>query len=304
MFADSAWVPGSGLPGLAKRAPTYNPLKGFRMPIATMRQLLEAGIHFGHQTRRWHPKMQRYIHGQRNGIYIIDLQHTLRQLYKAYALVRDTSAAGGTVLFVGTKKQAQEAVAEQAQRCGQYYVNNRWLGGTLTNFRTVREGCLEYTRLLGLEQSGGIDKFGKKEGIILRKRRAKLEKNLSGIATMQAVPSVLFVIDTKREHIAVREAKRLGIPCIGIVDTNADPDDVDIPIPGNDDAIRAVQLYTQVLADAVLEGKLRYEKVKADDGDRGGRVSQRADAEQDVSESATAEVTSEAEGEVVTAAAE
>lgn len=276
------------------------------MPIATMRQLLEAGIHFGHQTRRWHPKMQRYIHGQRNGIYIIDLQHTLRQLYKAYALVRDTAAEGGTVLFVGTKKQAQEAVAEHANRCGQYYVNNRWLGGTLTNFRTVREGCLEYTRLTSLEQTGGIDKFGKKEGIILRKRRAKLEKNLLGIANMPQVPSVLFVIDTKREHIAVKEAKRLGIPCIGIVDTNADPDEVDVPIPGNDDAIRAVQLYTQVLADAVIEGKLRHEKVKADDGERARRGNQRVEAEQDVSETATAEVAAEAaaetEGEVVAAA--
>lgn len=235
------------------------------MPIATMKQLLEAGIHFGHQTRRWHPKMQRYIHGQRNGIYIIDLQHTLRQLYRAYALVRDTTAQGGTVLFVGTKKQAQEAVQDHAKRCDQYFVTNRWLGGTLTNFRTLREGCLEYTRLLDLEATGRIDKFGKKEGIILRKRRAKLEKNLSGIATMQGTPDILFVIDTKREHIAVKEAKRLGIPCIGIVDTNCDPDEVDVPIPGNDDAIRAVQLYCQVLADAVIEGKMRYEKVKADE---------------------------------------
>ena len=266
------------------------------MPIATMRQLLEAGIHFGHQTRRWHPKMKRYIHGQRNGIYIIDLQHTLRQLYKAYALVRDTTAAGGTVLFVGTKKQAQDAVADHAKRCGMYYVNNRWLGGTLTNFRTVREGCLEYTRLLNLEATGGIDKFGKKEGIILRKRRAKLEKNLSGIATMPQAPDVLFVIDTKREHIAVKEAKRLGIPCIGIVDTNCDPDEVDVPIPGNDDAIRAVQLYTQVLADAVIEGRLRFEKVKSDEGARS--TSKRVDAEQDVSAEATAEVTTEIEAEV------
>lgn len=276
------------------------------MPVATMRQLLEAGIHFGHQTRRWHPKMQRYIHGQRNGIYIIDLQHTLRQLYKAYALVRDTAAAGGNVLFVGTKKQAQEAVQEHATRCGQYYVTNRWLGGTLTNFRTVREGCLEYTRLIDLEQTGRIDKFGKKEGIRLRKRRAKLEKNLSGIATMQGTPDVLFVIDTKREHIAVREAARLGIPCIGIVDTNCDPDEVNVPIPGNDDAIRAVQLYCQVLADAVLEGRMRYEKVKADE-DREQRARRAAAAKPDVeavaapAEEAAVEAAAPAEAEAVAA---
>ncbi len=275
------------------------------MPIATMRQLLEAGIHFGHQTRRWHPKMKRYIHGQRNGIYIIDLQHTLRQLYKAYALVRDASSQGGTVLFVGTKKQAQDTVQEQAKRCGMYYVNNRWLGGTLTNFRTVREGCLEYTRLLDLEATGRIDKFGKKEGIILRKRRAKLEKNLCGIATMPSTPSVLFVIDTKREHIAVREAKRLGIPCIGIVDTNCDPDEVDVPIPGNDDAIRAVQLYSQIIADAVLEGKLRYEKVKADE-DNAARArrasSQKAEVEQLAAETAPEDVVDDAAAEVAVAA--
>ena len=267
------------------------------MPIATMRQLLEAGIHFGHQTRRWHPKMKRYIHGQRNGIYIIDLQHTLRQLYKAYGLVRDQVANGGTVLFVGTKKQAQESVQDQAKRCGMYFVNNRWLGGTLTNFRTVREGCLEYTRLVDLEATGRIDKFGKKEGIILRKRRAKLEKNLSGIATMQNTPSVLFVIDTKREHIAVREAKRLGIPCIGVVDTNCDPDEVDVPIPGNDDAIRAVQLYSQVIADAVLEGKLRYEKVKADE-DNAARARRAASQKADVDQIAAAHEAAEAPAEV------
>jgi len=239
-----------------------------------MRQLLEAGIHFGHQTRRWHPKMQRYIYNQRNGIYIIDLQHTLRQLYKAYSLVRESVSNGGTVLFVGTKKQAQEQVQRESERCGMYSVTNRWLGGTLTNFRTVREGCQELTRLIDMEATGRIDKFGKKEGIILRKRRAKLQKNLSGIATMGQLPSVLFVIDTKREHIAVREAKRLGIPCIGIVDTNCDPDEVDLPIPGNDDAIRAVGLYCQVIADAVLEGRLRQEKVRAEqerDGARGQR---------------------------------
>ena len=235
------------------------------MAIVTMRQLLEAGIHFGHQTRRWHPKMARYIFGQRNGIYIIDLQHTLRQLYKAYVLVRDTVARGGTVLFVGTKRQAQEAVQREATRCGMYYVTNRWLGGTLTNFRTVRGSIAELMNLQELESSGKIERYGKKEAIRLRKRREKLEKNLSGIKNMEKLPEVLFVIDAKREQIAVREADRLGIPCIGIVDTNCDPDEVALPIPGNDDAIRAVSLFCSVIADAVMEGRMKAEKLRADE---------------------------------------
>ena len=235
------------------------------MAIVTMRQLLEAGIHFGHQTLRGHPKMARYIFGQRNGIYIIDLQHTLRQLYKAYVLVRDTVARGGTVLFVGTKRQAQEAVQREATRCGMYYVTNRWLGGTLTNFRTVRGSIAELMNLQELESSGKIERYGKKEAIRLRKRREKLEKNLSGIKNMEKLPEVLFVIDAKREQIAVREADRLGIPCIGIVDTNCDPDEVALPIPGNDDAIRAVSLFCSVIADAVMEGRMKAEKLRADE---------------------------------------
>ncbi|HEX73516.1 MAG TPA: 30S ribosomal protein S2 [Candidatus Hydrogenedentes bacterium] len=235
------------------------------MAIVTMRQLLEAGIHFGHQTRRWHPKMARYIFGQRNGIYIIDLQHTLRQLYKAYVLVRDTVARGGTVLFVGTKRQAQEAVQREATRCGMYYVTNRWLGGTLTNFRTVRGSIAELVSLQELESSGKIERYGKKEAIRLRKRREKLEKNLSGIQNMESLPDVLFVIDAKREQIAVREADRLGIPCIGIVDTNCDPDEVSLPVPGNDDAIRAVSLFCSVIADAVMEGRMKAEKLRAEE---------------------------------------
>lgn len=239
------------------------------MPVVTMRQLLEAGIHFGHQTRRWHPKMSRYIYGQKNGIYIIDLQQTLRQLYKAYALVRDSVANGGTILFVGTKKQAQDVVQREAKRCGMYYVNSRWLGGTLTNFRTVRQSIQELTNLQELEANGKIDQYGKKEGIQLRKRRGKLEKNLSGIQHMTRLPDVMFVVDAKREVIAVREAERLNIPCIGIVDTNCDPDIVSLPIPGNDDAIRAVGLFSQVIADAVMEGRMRGEKVRSDEkGDR------------------------------------
>ncbi|MCA1902507.1 MAG: 30S ribosomal protein S2 [Candidatus Hydrogenedens sp.] len=228
--------------------------------IVTPRELLEVGVHFGHQSRRWNPKMARYIYGEKNGIYIIDLKHTLKQLYKAYALVRDTVSKGGTVLFVGTKRQAQEAVKREAERCGMFYVNSRWLGGTLTNFKTIRSSIAELLRLKDLEETGKIDQYGKKEGIRLRKRIAKLEKNLCGIVNMTEVPDIVFVIDTKHEEIAVREAARLNIPCIGIVDTNVDPDAVSLPIPGNDDAIRAVSLYCRIIADAVLEGKNIKEK--------------------------------------------
>jgi small subunit ribosomal protein S2 len=229
-----------------------------------MRELLEAGIHFGHQTRRWHPKMARYIYGQRNGVYIIDLQKTLRQVYKAYQVVRDTVAEGGIVLFVGTKRQAQEAVQRESQRCGMYSVTNRWLGGTLTNFKTVRGSIAELKNLQDMDATGRIDRYGKKEAIQMRKRRAKLEKNLSGIQDMPGLPDVMFVIDTKREDIAVHEAARLGIPCIGIVDTNCDPDEVSIPVPGNDDAIRAVSLFCKLMADAAMDGRMRGEKLRAD----------------------------------------
>ncbi|MBP9003429.1 MAG: 30S ribosomal protein S2 [Candidatus Hydrogenedentes bacterium] len=232
------------------------------MAIVTMRQLLEAGVHFGHQTRRWHPKMARYIYGQRNGIYIINLQHTLKQLYVAYALVRDRVAEGGHVLFVGTKRQAQEAVMREAQRCGMFYVNNRWLGGTLTNFKTVRQSISRLNYLQSLETDEEAEKrYTKKELVMLSKERVKLEKNLLGIQKMGSLPSVLFVIDVKREAIAVREAARLNIPCIGIVDTNCDPEVVDVPVPGNDDAIRAVSLYCSIIADAAIEGRMRAEKM-------------------------------------------
>ncbi|MBW7863131.1 MAG: 30S ribosomal protein S2 [Candidatus Hydrogenedens sp.] len=235
------------------------------MAIVTMRELLESGIHFGHQTRRWHPKMSRYIYGQRNGIYIINLQHTLRQLYKAYGLVRDTVAQGGHVLMVGTKRQAQEPVQREAERCGMYYVNSRWLGGTLTNFRTVKQSITRLTQLQELETDPEAEKkHTKKELVLLRKDRVKLERNLLGIQKMPGTPSVVFVIDAKREDIAVKEAQRLHIPCIGVVDTNCDPEMVDLPIPGNDDAIRAVNLYCKIIADAAIEGRMRAEKVRAD----------------------------------------
>lgn len=242
------------------------------MPVVTMRQLLEAGIHFGHQTRRWNPKMARYIFGQRNGIYIIDLQKTLKQINKAYQFVRDSVAQGGSVLFVGTKKQAQEPIQREAQRCGMYYMTNRWLGGTLTNFETIRTSIRNLTRLEELETSGQLDKYSKKEAARLRREMTKLRKNLNGIKNMDSLPTVMFVIDAKKEAIAVREAERLGITCIGVVDTNADPDAVPIPIPGNDDAIRAVGLFCSVIADAVIEGRAQFEKVRAEQAPKGPRV--------------------------------
>jgi small subunit ribosomal protein S2 len=238
------------------------------MAVVTMRQLLEAGIHFGHQTRRWNPKMARYIFGQRNGIYIIDLQKTLQQLNKAHAFVRDTVASGGTVLFVGTKKQAQEPIAREAERCGMFYVNSRWLGGTLTNWETIKSSLRSLHRLEEMETSGAMEKLPKKEVAKLRKEMAKLDKNLRGLKNMTTPPDVMFVIDAKKEHIAIREAQRLNIPCIAVVDTNSDPDTVPIPIPGNDDAIRAVGLFCSVMAEAVIDGKTHAEKVRADERGR------------------------------------
>ncbi|MBM3289017.1 MAG: 30S ribosomal protein S2 [Candidatus Hydrogenedentes bacterium] len=242
------------------------------MPVVTMRQLLEAGIHFGHQTRRWNPKMARYIFGQRNGIYIIDLQKTLKQVNKAYQFVRDSVAQGGSVLFVGTKKQAQEPIQQHAARCGMYYMTNRWLGGTLTNFETIRTSIKNLQRLEELEAKGELEKHSKKEAARLRREMTKLRKNLNGIKTMDNLPTVMFVIDAKKEAIAVREAERLGITCIGVVDTNADPDAVPIPIPGNDDAIRAVGLFCSVIADAAIEGRTQFEKVRSERAPKGPRV--------------------------------
>jgi small subunit ribosomal protein S2 len=238
------------------------------MATITMKQLLESGIHFGHQTRRWNPKMARYIFGERHGIYIIDLQKTMRQLGRAYKTVRDATAKGGTVLFVGTKKQAREAVREQAERSGQYFMNNRWLGGTLTNWETIQKSLGKLHQIEELESSGKINQYKKKEASNIRKHREKLEKNFSGIKELERLPSVLFIIDSQREAIAVREAKRLGIPCIGICDTNADPDTVDIPIPGNDDAIRAITLFCSLIADAAIEGKAIHDKEAAEQRQR------------------------------------
>ena len=225
------------------------------MAVVTMRQLLESGVHFGHQTRRWNPKMKRFIFTERNGIYIIDLQQSLSYIDRAYEFVKETVAHGGTLLFVGTKKQAQEAVASQATRVGMPYVNQRWLGGMLTNFQTVHKRLV---RLKELEQidftNVAASGMTKKELLVLEREKIKLERILGGLRDMSRVPSAVWIVDTKKEHIAVGEARKLGIPVIAILDTNCDPDEVDFPIPGNDDAIRAVGLLTRVLADAVAEG--------------------------------------------------
>ena len=223
------------------------------MAVVSMKKLLEAGVHFGHQTRRWNPKMSRFIFTERNGIYIIDLQKTSNQIDQAYLMVRDIVADGGEVLFVGTKKQAQDAIEYEAKRSGQYYVSNRWLGGMLTNFNTIRKSIDKLKRYELMEEDGTFDLLPKKEVLQYQKEMDKLEKNLGGIKEMEKLPDVLFVVDPGEESIAVHEAKILGIPVVAIVDTNCDPDEVDMAIPGNDDAIRAVKLITSVIADAVIE---------------------------------------------------
>jgi small subunit ribosomal protein S2 len=225
------------------------------MASLTMKELLEAGVHFGHQTKRWNPKMQKYIFGERNGIYIIDLQKTLKKFREAYGFVQELAAGGGTVLFVGTKKQAQDTVFEEATRCGMYYVNQRWLGGTLTNFATIRKSITRLNKLEEMRETGEHDRLPKKEVLELERERQRLEKALIGIRTMDHLPSAVFVIDPKKERIAVAEARRLGIPTVAVVDTNCDPTEIDYPIPGNDDAIRAVRLITARIADAVSEGR-------------------------------------------------
>ena len=225
------------------------------MAVVSMKQLLEAGVHFGHQTRRWNPKMKKYIFTERNGIYIIDLQKTVRKIDEAYAFVRDTAMQGKTILFVGTKKQAQESIESEAKRCNMYYVNNRWLGGMLTNFRTIQTRIRRLNDIDKMEQSGQFDLLPKKEVIQLKAEREKLEQNIGGIREMKKLPGALFVVDPRKEHIAVTEALILNIPIVAIVDTNCDPDEIDYVIPGNDDAIRAVKLIAGKMADAVLEGK-------------------------------------------------
>lgn len=225
------------------------------MSVISMKQLLEAGVHFGHQTRRWNPKMATYIFTERNGIYIIDLQKTVKKVEEAYNFVRDLAAEGQTLLFVGTKKQAQEAVKEEAQRCEMFFVNERWLGGMLTNFQTIQKRISRLRELEDMEAKGTFDVLPKKEVITLRHEMDRLQKFLGGIKNMNKLPGALFVIDPRKERIAIAEARKLGIPIVAIVDTNCDPDEIDHVIPGNDDAIRAVKLLTAKVADAILEGR-------------------------------------------------
>ncbi|MDR0731321.1 MAG: 30S ribosomal protein S2 [Treponema sp.] len=223
------------------------------MAVVTMKSLLESGVHFGHQVKRWDPRMKKYIFAERNGIHIIDLQKTIQAIKDAYEAVRKTVASGKTVLFVGTKKQAQQAIQKEAERCGMFHVNNRWLGGMLTNFVTIKKSLLRLKKLEKMEVDGTFENLTKKEIASLNKERAKLQKNLGGIKEMKDLPGVLFIIDTRKEAIAVTEAQRMGIPIVAVVDTNCNPDGIDYPIPGNDDAIRAITLFTQIIANAVVE---------------------------------------------------
>ena len=225
------------------------------MAVISMKQLLEAGVHFGHQTRRWNPKMSRFIFTERNGIYIIDLQKTVRKIDEAYNFVRNLSAEGGTILFVGTKKQAQEAMKEEAERCGMFFVNERWLGGMLTNFQTIQKRVDRLHKLEKMEEDGTFELLPKKEVIQLRHEKDRLQKYLGGIKNMKRVPDAIYVVDPRKEHIAIAEAHKLGIPVVGTVDTNCDPVEIDYPIPANDDAIRAVKLLAARMADAMIEGR-------------------------------------------------
>lgn len=235
------------------------------MAVISMKQLLEAGVHFGHQTRRWNPKMAEYIFTERNGIYIIDLQKTAKKIEEAYAFIRDVALDGKDILFVGTKKQAQEAITEEAKRIGMYYVNNRWLGGMLTNFKTIRKSIDRLYQLQKMEEDGTFELLPKKEVMKLKKEMEKLEKNFGGIKEMKDMPGAMFVVDPRKEKIAIAEAKRLNIPVVAIVDTNCDPEEVDYVIPGNDDAIRAVKLIVECIANAVLEAKQGESMAEATD---------------------------------------
>lgn len=250
------------------------------MGVIQMKQLLEAGVHFGHQTRRWNPKMAEYIFTERNGIYIIDLQKTVKKIEEAYNFIRDIAQEGGDILFVGTKKQAQESIKEEAERVGMYWVNARWLGGMLTNFKTIKQRIDRLEQLTRMEEDGTFDLLPKKEVLNLKHEREKLEKFLGGIKDMKKLPSALFIVDPRKEKIAIAEAKKLGIPVVAIVDTNCDPEEVDYVIPGNDDAIRAVKLIASTIANAIMEG-------------RQGTDADEAAAEAEASESASDEAAAE-----------
>ncbi|MDR0502627.1 MAG: 30S ribosomal protein S2 [Treponema sp.] len=256
------------------------------MAVVTMKNLLESGVHFGHQVKRWDPRMKKYIFAERNGIHIIDLQKTIQAIKDAYDAVRKTVAAGKTVLFVGTKKQAQQAVQKEAERCGMYFVNNRWLGGMLTNFSTIKKSLLRLKKLEKMEVDGTFENLTKKEISGLGKERIKLQKNLGGIKEMKELPGILFIIDTRKEAIAVAEAQRQGIPIVAVVDTNCNPDGINFPIPGNDDAIRAITLFTQIIANAVVEadnevGLKIIETLGEDDEDMEGLLNDASIKEED-----------------------
>ncbi len=223
------------------------------MAVVTMKSLLESGVHFGHQVKRWDPRMKKYIFAERNGIHIIDLQKTITAIKDSYEEIRKVAASGKSVLFVGTKKQAQQAIQKEAERCGQFYVNNRWLGGTLTNFTTIKKSLLRLKKIEKMEVDGTFDNLTKKEVAALLKEKEKLQKNYGGVKEMKELPGAIFIIDTHKEQIAVKEARRMGIPIIAIVDTNCNPEGIDFPIPGNDDAIRAISLFTSIIANAVIE---------------------------------------------------
>ncbi len=235
------------------------------MSIVSMKQLLEAGVHFGHQTKRWNPKMARYIFGKRNNIHIIDLQKTVRELKKVYKFIRDSSIESKNILFVGTKKQARESVVAEAQRCGMFYANQKWLGGTLTNFETIKKNIKRFKDIEEMKADGTIEFLSKKEKIVIEKERTKLEKSLIGIKDMKKIPDAIFVIDPNHESTAVAEGRKLGIPVIAVVDSNCDPDKIDHIIPGNDDAIRSIRLISSIIADAVIEGiQIRDKKIEED----------------------------------------
>ena len=263
-----------------------------KMAVISMKQLLEAGVHFGHQTRRWNPKMAEFIFAERNGIYIIDLQKTVRKVDAAYKAVTTVVADGGEVLFVGTKKQAQESIKEEAIRCGMYYINERWLGGMLTNFKTIQSRIQRMKDLERMEKEGTFELLPKKEVAQLVHEMEKLQKNLGGIKEMKRMPAVLFIVDPRKEHIAIKEARNLGIPIVAIVDTNCDPDEVDYVIPGNDDAIRAVKLISAKIADAVLEGK-QGEQIEdiADEPREVYEEGTRADTQEEIQENPVEEAT-------------
>jgi small subunit ribosomal protein S2 len=258
------------------------------MAKVTMRQMLEAGLHFGHQTRRWNPKMKQYIYGPRNGIYIVNLDITMKMFRRAYAYIVEVVANGGTVMFVGTKRQAQVIIREEADRCGMYFVNHRWLGGMMTNFQTIKNSVDRLKKIEAMQEDGSINRFPKKEILLMEKERIKLDRNIGGIKNMRTLPDVLFVIDPKKEEIAINEANKLGIPVVALTDTNCDPDGIDYVVPGNDDAIRAIKLIVSLMAGAVMEGKAKSgEEPEANVEELEAAMTQQGDVEADKSAAAT-----------------